>query len=629
MVMFAARFKGIARAIGLASLIGCCLYSHQSFAGTEVVWKDVRDLQLGNGLFHLYQNKNFSGIIELSKALEQRKIKTQTTEARLALAMLYLSYGLHRTAAARTANLTTKGQLYGDIRNHLWFYISNIRYQRGYFNQAEGALANITGALPLELEQKLKSFSALLLMDRRQYPLAMRKLEDIKGNTTDVPFARYNLAVSLSQLEQTENSNAVLNQIAIMDSHDGESRNLIDRANLQLGYKAIINNDPKQALKYFEKIHLYGAQSNSALLGLGWAHYNLEQYERALVPWNELSERNISDTSVQEAMVAIPYTMTKLEAFAQALNRYEIAFESFKNEHHRINNTIQSVKKGTFFNKLLENDNGGEGGWLSEINELPDMKEVSYFYQLLARHDFQETMKNYRDLIFISNKLDTWERDLDAYEETMTYWANRIAQSSNASASQAHNKKAAALRRDRDNITRELQKIEKNKNALTLATEKEQEQIYLLNTYAAQLKASSTAKANKHQLHIIRLMQGRLKWKIYSRFDDQIKQLKSGLEEANAAINAATEKQAAILDAAHSAKQKVAKIRPKLHRFRATINKMRPGIKGALGAAKSYLKTTSLKSLEARKDIMSEFLAQVAFSVAQTHDKAYQDNRKD
>ena len=135
-------------------------------AGTEVKWKNVKDPILGDALFHLYQDKNLSGIIQLSADRQLGRVKLQKEEAELALTMLNLAYGLHREAASNLVTIQKRGNINKDISNHIWFYIAKIRYQRGYFAMAESALSQISGALPWELEQDLQLFMALLLLDR-------------------------------------------------------------------------------------------------------------------------------------------------------------------------------------------------------------------------------------------------------------------------------------------------------------------------------------------------------------------------------------------------------------------------------------------------------------------------------
>ena len=66
------------------------------------------------------------------------------------------------------------------------------------------------------------------------------------------------------------------------------------------------------AERSFDRVRLDGPYSNQALLSAGWADASAKNYERALVPWNMLVERDVTDSAVQEAMLALPYAYSKL-----------------------------------------------------------------------------------------------------------------------------------------------------------------------------------------------------------------------------------------------------------------------------------------------------------------------------
>ncbi len=84
-----------------------------------------------------------------------------------------------------------------------------------------------------------------------------------------------------------------------------------------------------------------GPFSNKALLGVGWADAELNNYQRALVPWMALRSRDMLDSAVQESMLAIPYAMAKLDGISQAADHYLNAIEAFYEETNRIDEAIE------------------------------------------------------------------------------------------------------------------------------------------------------------------------------------------------------------------------------------------------------------------------------------------------
>ena len=78
-----------------------------------------------------------------------------------------------------------------------------------------------------------------------------------------------------------------------------------------------------------DRVRLEGPFSNQALLRAGWADATAERFERALVPWSILAEREATDSAVQEAMLALPYAYSQLDVHGRAALLYGSAVETF------------------------------------------------------------------------------------------------------------------------------------------------------------------------------------------------------------------------------------------------------------------------------------------------------------
>ncbi len=58
-----------------------------------------------------------------------------------------------------------------------------------------------------------------------------------------------------------------------------------------------------------------------------------------------------------------------------------------------------------------------DADWVVKLRQLPQTPETYYLLDLMASHDFQESLKNYLDLEELRRKLETWDGDLDAFEQ--------------------------------------------------------------------------------------------------------------------------------------------------------------------------------------------------------------------
>ena len=56
---------------------------------------------------------------------------------------------------------------------------------------------------------------------------------------------------------------------------------------------------------------------------------------------------------------------------------------------------------------LLGEDKDARYGWFWQLKALPDAPQSRYLYAVLADNDFQEGLKNYRDLAFLTARCAT------------------------------------------------------------------------------------------------------------------------------------------------------------------------------------------------------------------------------
>ena len=190
-----------------------------------------------------------------------------------------------------------------------------------------------------------------------------------------------------------------------------------DKANLVLGSKLLQEKNFEGAKQVLDRVRLNGPFSNRALLGSGWADAFQGRFERALVPWSILLTREVTDASVQEAMLAVPYAYAKLDVHSKAAVLYGDALEKFDAEVDKLGASIKSIREGHFLRALVREELKQDADWVVKLRNLPQTPETYYLLQLLASHDFQESLKNYLDLEQLRRRLEGWQGDLEAFEE--------------------------------------------------------------------------------------------------------------------------------------------------------------------------------------------------------------------
>jgi tetratricopeptide (TPR) repeat protein len=342
----------------------------------------VRDLHFGDALFHYFQGKDFDTITRLQAYREWGRMPHHDAEVDLLLGGLYLSLGLHNEAGERFETLLTQSVPEG-VRNRAWFYLGKIWYARGYLDRAERAINEVQGRLTPDLEAERLHLLSNIYMRQQRFDDAIALLNTWRGRKDQsdwLAYAQYNLGVALVRKGLVSEADPFLTSVGTIESGRRELRSLKDRANLALGYAYLQNNQPDLAKPVLERVRLDGPFSNKALLGVGWADAAAGEYQRALTPWLELRDRNLLDSAVQEAYLAIPYAFAKLDANAQAAENYELAIRSFDTETVNIDASIAEIDDGTMLDKLLKRDGNDHYGWFWQLREVPDAPESRYLY---------------------------------------------------------------------------------------------------------------------------------------------------------------------------------------------------------------------------------------------------------
>ena len=74
---------------------------------------------------------------------------------------------------------------------------------------------------------------------------------------------------------------------------------------------------------------------------------------------------------------------------------YGSALEKFDTEVEKLGASIESIRDGHFLRALVQEETKQDADWVVRLRELPETPETYYLLDLMASHDFQESLKNY------------------------------------------------------------------------------------------------------------------------------------------------------------------------------------------------------------------------------------------
>jgi tetratricopeptide (TPR) repeat protein len=142
---------------------------------------------------------------------------------------------------------------------------------------------------------------------------------------------------------------------------------------------------------------------------MGWALSVRGKHKQSLGPWLELHKRTDIDVAVQESLLAVPYALSELGAYKQALQHYENAITVYNAEIDRLGQAVGLLRAGELLASVVS-DNPNYGPEMR--TKLSDLAESHYLVSLFVAHDFQETLRNYRAMQSISQNLGCWSATL-------------------------------------------------------------------------------------------------------------------------------------------------------------------------------------------------------------------------
>jgi hypothetical protein len=359
-----------------------------------------------------------------------------------------------------------------------------------------------------------------------------------------------------------------------------------------------------------------------ALLGAGWADSSLGEFKRALVPWLELRKRNLLDSAVQESYLTVPYAYNQLGAGGQAAEYYSSAIESFDAEQKRIDDSIAQIRSGNLLDRLLNDDKKDTLTWYWQLKTLPNAPESRYLYQLLATNEFQEGLKNYRELHFMSHNLDGWRDDIAAFNDML----DTRQEAYNERVPKADAVMAAtdldALTRKRVDFESRINEIEKSNDVAALGTPEEQRtwiRLKRIEDFLAQHPDDPDLAEMRDKL---RLMKGVMYWRLSESFKARLWNERRSVKELEASL-LETQKRAVLVKQARSGvPNNTGEFAGRVAAVRARMDQLQQRLAALSEQQNRYLQALAVEELQRQKQRIETYEVQARFELAAIYDKA-------
>ena len=581
----------------------------------------IRDLHYGDVLFYFFQDDDFEAITRLTAYQQWKYIPHHEAEGQLLLGGLYLSLGMHNEAGERFKTLLTDDVPTG-VRNRAWFYLGQIWYARGYLDEAADALRKINGRMSAELEAQREHLFANVLMHQGKFDEAIRLLATARGPSIWSAYARFNLGVALIRKDRIADADAFLTGVGTMNATTPERLALKDRANLALGFAYLQAKNPEKARVSLERVRLTGPYSNKALLGVGWADAALGDYKSALVPWLELRDRNLLDAAVQESFLAVPYAYGKLSANAQSAEFYETAVEQFNAEDKSLDEAIGRIRDGKMIKDALSSDKDGHHGWFWQLKDVPEAPESRYLYALLASYDFQDGLKNYRDLTFMGKTLDKWGDNMEAFGDMIDTRERAYVERTPKVDALLSSGAVDKLQQRRTDLETRVNSIEKDGDVSALGSDEEREQWARILRLEAALQGAPDTPENAELRDRVKLVKGVLYFRLNDSFKARMWQQHRAIKDLDVALHEAQSRWIRVDRARKSVPNNNGEFAARVAALQERIAALQARLAATQEKQTIYLAQLAVHELDDQKTRLAAYQVQARFALATMYDRA-------
>ena len=373
----------------------------------------------------------------------------------------------------------------------------------------------------------------------------------------------------------------------------------------------------------FRSVRLEGPFSNQALLRAGWAEASAKQYDRALIPWNILADREPTDAAVQEAMLAVPHAYASLSLYGRAAIMFERAVDQLSKQIERVDASIGSIREGRFLKALIREESRQDETWVIRLRGLPDAPETYYLMELMASHDFQTALHNYLDLEDLQSRLMTWKTTLDAFDDIIRLRGQNyepLLPEVDAQFRELDSRIRLRLEQ-RKHLSQRLQAMLTAPRPEYLATAEERMAGERITLIEKQLGGSDNPESLAFRQRAARL-RGALTWRLETEYHKRLTAAHVHLKELNANVDALTRQYDAFVRTRQAATHSYVGYDVQIARLRERVGDALQRVDILMARQGHMIETVAINQLKARRERLVDQQNQARYGVADSYDRA-------
>ena len=621
-------------------MFGLCFTSF-SFASDVPPRTRIKDLRLGEAFFYAYQGKNFEAITLLQTEFgpfygadepNVDALQLQANYPGFSVREIEFSYRMYQRAELAIESMSS-----GDAGHPEWhelaYRLARLYVQKNEPKKALRMIEKISGQPLHKIRDEDLFLRAQIYLANEKFAEAVQIFQAMEAAKKLDAFAAYNLGMALIRTGQEKKGLAQLDKLGLLASDDEPALAIRDKVNVVLGYRLLENGQPGSAKQYLDRVRLSGPFSNKALLGSGWADINLGDYEHALVPWSVLIKRNVTDKTVQESMLGVPYAYAKLNLHGTAATLYSSALEVFDRELAKLDKSIKSVREGKFLRALVREELNHDGDWVVNLRALPESPETYYLLELMASNDFQEVLKNFHDLDDLQKRLASWTESLPAFQDMIDsrrkFYKPILPGVDKRMKLLDPQIKAAHLQRlALDDLSREM-RTSPRPDLLQTDEETKSRRILRNKSRAFEDRRKGDTRQATEQVRIrLRRLDGLITWQIFASYDTRLADANAGLMQLDVDDDNLGKIHDSLQATREAATQGYEGYDDQISQLMTRVRDSRDKVKTLFARQGHLLEEMANNELGVRRKRLEEYQVQAIFAQGQSYDQARKPQNK-
>lgn len=591
----------------------------------------LSDLYFGEALFYANQSQFFEALERLDAELGQYygldepaldTLHIHVGDAEFSVGDFELSYRMHHRAG-RAITAVLEGDVEDIVRNEAAFRLARIHFQKDQLDDALNALGRIEGDVPDEIEDDVEFLRANIYLATDRSEEAVDVLRGLQGSDSLESFAAYNLGIAMLQGGHEADALQQLDRAGQLGTAEPGAPSIRDKSNLVLGTLLLESDRYTDAISSLDRVRLEGPLSNQALLSAGWAAFYAENFERAIVPWSILAERDSTDPSVQEAMLALPYAYGQLSIHGRSAVLYGQALDAFSEELRNLDASIGSIREGKFLQALIREEIRQNKDWVIQLRSLPETPETYYLMELLASHDFHTSLQNYLDLEDLRAKLQSWQSSFDAFED-MIEIRKQYYEPLLPDIDQQFRELDSRIRLRQEQHTlleQRMQSLLVAPRPEFLATMEERR----INEQLTRIEQSLGDDSGPQAVALrerARRLKGLLTWTVTTAYHDRLTEFGKHLNELQSAMDVMTAQYESFVRVRQAALHSYEGYEIPIRRLRTRVSEASAKVGLLMARQGRLLELVAINELVARRDRLENYQNQARYALADSYDRA-------